>query len=184
MAQPSVRAQQIVQVHAAFILLMVQGCADPSLTTQTDYALKKAEENGWRHLARITRLILGGRRDASLALGLDEEDAAIITAILQGIQNPETLPDPQAQADPNQAAPGIANLVLAAASQDLAALQAVAAMAEQMSQSGGDMAHFAAKIQPLIQGERDPDKLCEGMSDAGQQLMLSVLKQLSATAQV
>ena len=183
MTQPTAREQQIIQVHAAFILLIVQGCADSALTPQTDYALQKAEENGWRNLVRIARLILDGRRDERLTHGLDEEDGAIVKAILHGIQNPETLPDPQAQADPNQAAPGIANMVRAAAENDLQALQAVAAMAEQMSQAGGDMARLAARIQPLIQGERDLDRLCEGMSDSGQQLMQAVLRELDTLAQ-
>jgi hypothetical protein len=51
-------------------------------------------------------------------------------------------------------------------------------MAEQMSQVGGDMARLAALIRPLINGERDPEKLCRGMSASAQKLVLLILEEL------
>ena len=111
-----------------------------------------------------------------MLVGLDEEDRAIVEAILAGIQNPATLPDPQAVADAGQAAPGIANIIFAASRSDMQALEAISGMAEQMSQSGGDMALLAAKIRPMIHGERELEILCKGMSASGEALVADVVK--------
>jgi methionyl-tRNA formyltransferase len=51
-------------------------------------------------------------------------------------------------------------------------------MAEQMSKVGGDMGRVAAVIRPLINGERDPDKLCDRLDTRGRQLVLQILDEL------
>ena len=178
MAEIPDREQQIIQIHAGFIVLIARAAVDPSLTQQAEYALQKATNNEWKNLVQVVRKIMQGKRDESLVLGLDEEDATVVKAILRGIQNPATLPDPEAKADGDQAAPGIAKLIHGAATGSVEALHIVAGMAEQMSQAGGDMTLLAAKIRPMIDGERDANKICEGMTDLGETLVLNILKEL------
>jgi hypothetical protein len=40
------------------------------------------------------------------------------------------------------------------------------------------MSHVAAVIRPMINGERDPDRLCERMDTRGRQLVLKILDEL------
>ncbi|MGB5201224.1 MAG: hypothetical protein WBR56_15135, partial [Sedimenticolaceae bacterium] len=113
------------------------------------------------------------------ALGaLDEEDRVIAQAILQGLQDPRTLPDPIRKGDPTLAAPGLAQMIHAAATGDVQALTLLSQMAEQMSKVGGDMRRVAAVIRPLVNGERDPDRLCERLDTRGRQLVLQILEAL------
>jgi hypothetical protein len=51
-------------------------------------------------------------------------------------------------------------------------------MAKQMLQAGGDMGILAGRIRPMIEGERDTDKLSENMSEKGQQLMVKIMEEL------
>ena len=76
------------------------------------------------------------------------------------------------------AAPGLADIIHAASAGDAQALQLVASMAEQMSHVGGDMARLASIIRPLVNGERDPERLCREMSAQGQSLVLAILAEL------
>jgi len=47
-----------------------------------------------------------------------------------------------------------------------------------MLAAGGDMGILAGRIRPLVEGERDADKLSENMSGKGQQLMVRILDEL------
>jgi hypothetical protein len=51
-------------------------------------------------------------------------------------------------------------------------------MAKQMLAAGGDMGILSGRLRPLVEGERDPDKLTEKMSDKGQKLMLDIIEEL------
>ncbi len=73
---------------------------------------------------------------------------------------PRPCPTRNKKADPTLAAPGLAHMIQAAGSGNVQALTLVSQMAEQMSKVGGDMARVAGAIRPMINGERDPDKLC------------------------
>lgn len=154
------------------------------LSQQADQAaeleklLQSAAANGWSGLAASLRRICKGERDNSVLKGLDLEDQTIAEAVMRGIQNPATLPDPAQQSDPALAAPGLAHMIHAAAS-DPHALVLISNMAEQMSKAGGDMARLAGIIRPLINGERDPDKLCRGMDSRGEALTMDILQALS-----
>ena len=86
-------------------------------------------------------------------------------AILRGLQDPATLPDPEHKADPTLAAPGLAHMIHAAGRGNVQALTLVSQMAEQMSRAGGDMARIAGAIRPMINGERDPDARLRGEKD-------------------
>jgi len=80
--------QQIIQMHASLIVLVVQVAQNPINKQQLNDILKVSADNGWTDLVRIIRKIIAGDRSANLQQNLDEEDSVIIGAILSGIQNP------------------------------------------------------------------------------------------------
>jgi hypothetical protein len=172
------RKQQIIQAHAGFICQAVELLQRPEARQQLESLLQHAADNGWQALADAIRQFAAGRRELGTALGLDQEDQVIAEAILRGLQDPTTLPDPQQQADPTLAAPGLAHMIHAAGSGDVKALTLISQMAEQMSKVGGDMRRVAAVIRPMINGERDPDKLCTRLDTRGRQLVLQILEEL------
>lgn len=171
------RDQQIVQAHASFICQAVALIQQPDTGAELDRVLREASESGWAALADQVRRFAGGEREIRNP-ALDDEDRVIATAILRGLQDATTLPDPNTQADPALAAPGLADMIHAAGRGDVQALTLISQMAEQMSKVGGDMSRVAAVIRPMINGERDPDRLCEKMDARGQQLVLQILAEL------
>jgi len=172
------RHQQIITMHAAFINQVVQFSQNESDRPKYEALLKNALENGWDNLVGAIRQIIAGQREMSLIKGLDEEDRVIAEAIMRGLQDPATLPDPHAKPDPGLAAPGLAGMIRAAANGNVEALTLISNMAEQMSKAGGPMARLAAVIRPLINGERDADKLCKGMNSQTEQIVLGILEEL------
>ncbi len=176
------RQQQIIQAHAALITRVVMACSNRAMLSELEPVLEMSAQNGWGNLVMIIRQILNGRRDVSLTMGLDEEDGAIVEAILRGIQNPATLPDPNAKPDAGLAAPGLATMIDAAGKGDTQALQLLANMAEQMVKAGGDMAKLGGMMRQLVNGERDADKLAKGMSVQGRELVYSILTEMGKLA--
>lgn len=172
------RQEQIRAVHGPFIRQVVEASQIVGHEQALEVLLSTAQQNGWQALVNALRRILAGQRDDGVLQGLDEEDRVIAEAVMRGLQDPATLPKPDTKPDPAMAAPGLAGMIQAAGSGNVQALQLVADMAEQMSKAGGDMARLAAVIRPLINGERDPDKLCKGMSTQGEQLVLGILAEL------
>lgn len=172
------KERQILMIHAGLIHRVVAACHNRELVPALEPIIKVSAENGWVALMGAVRQILGGRRDTSLLSGLDDEDRVIVEAILRGIQDPATLPDPQAQPEGAAAAPGLAGMIQAAATGNVQALQLLANMAEQMAASGGDMARLGAIMRRLINGERDAELLTEGMGAQGRGLVLSILGEL------
>ena len=173
--------QQILASHAGLVHAVVQTCHNRDLMPQLEQLLKLSEENGWSRLVASIRRILGGQRDMSVLNDLDEEDRVITEAILRGLQNPETMPDLNASADPEHAAPGLASMVTAARRGDVEALKALADMATQMRNAGGDMARLASALSQMEQGEDDVEKLSRGMSPAGLKLVETILEELKKT---
>lgn len=174
------KAEQIVQAHAGLIHRVVIACQNRAIVPDLEDVLKQAADNGWVDLVAAIRKVLAGQREVAAFRHLDEEDFTIIEAMLRGIQNPAMLPDLATEFDPNMAAPGLAAMIHAARSGNLEALQLIANMATQMLQAGGDMARLAGLVRPLVTGERDADKLCQGMtSEAGQNLVLGILRELA-----
>ena len=170
---------QILQVHAAFINQVVSLGPQADRQTEFNQLLSMAEEHGWTELvAAIRQIIHKGRRDMEILNGLDEEDRVIAEAILRGLQDPTSLPDPNAKPDPALAAPGLASMIHAAGSGDTQALQLIANMAEQMSKVGGPMARLASVIRPLINGERDPHVLCKRLDSKSENMVLGILDEL------
>ena len=176
------KSQQIVQMHATLICVAVKACQNREVMGELEPILKMSEQNGWGPLVAAIRQVLNGRRESSVLQGLDEEDGVIVEAILLGLQDPATLPDPSAKADPALAAPGLASMIDAAGKGNAQALQLLAVMAEQMSKVGGDMTRLAALMRQLVNGERDADKLIKGMGADGRGLVLGILEELGKLA--
>jgi len=172
------KKQQITQFHAPLIVTVVNSMKDSSMKPALDHILKASEENGWGNLVKGIRKILKGDRDSSILKGMDDEDAIILDAILRGIQDPTSLPNPEQEADPSLAAPMIAQLIHDAAKGDANALAMLGNMAEQMSNTKGDLARFSTLIKPLVDGERDSDKLCDKIGPQGESLVVSILSEL------
>jgi len=172
------KKEQILQSHSGLIHRVVMHCNNPGSVPDMEQVLQQAEQNDWKQLVAVIRDIMSGNRDESLLTGLDEEDRVIIESILRGLQEPGTLPDLNTDFDSSMAAPGIAGLIHASRSGNAQALQIIASMAKQMLQAGGDMGILAGRIRPLVEGERDADKLSENMTGKGQQLMLDILEEL------
>jgi hypothetical protein len=76
------------------------------------------------------------------------------------------------------AAPGIAAMINGARSGNLETLQLLGTMAQQMLRAGGDMARLSAIFRPMVEGERDADKLTQGMTPEGEKLVLRILEEL------
>jgi hypothetical protein len=172
------RHEQIRLTHAEFIREVAQTCGNAERRQAFEALLETATQSGWRDLVGALRRIAAGERGPSLFAGLDEEDQIIADAILRGMQDPATLPDPKRRQDPTLAAPGLAHMIHAAATGNAQALMLVGNMAEQMSNVGGPMARLAGIIRPLINGERDLDRLRKGMDSQGEQLLLGILAEL------
>ncbi|WP_018936828.1 hypothetical protein [Thioalkalivibrio sp. ALJ24] len=176
--QESPRAQQIRQAHATLIHLVVQACQNPQSRQELEPVLEQAIQGGWTELVARIRQVLDGQRDPSLLNGLDEEDTAILSSILAGLQDPSTLPDPDQTADAAQAAPGLAQMIHGASRGDPQSLHWLSQMAEQMTRAGGDMARLGGITKRLVDGERDPEALCRGMGPQGESLVQSILSEL------
>ena len=177
MAQPDT-TEQILMSHTGLIHRVVMHCNNPGTVPDLEQVLQQAEENDWTQLVTVIRDIMSGNREESILLGLDGEDRVIAEAILRGLQDPSTLPDLQADFDSDMAAPGIAGLVHASRNGNAQALQIVGNMAKQMLAAGGDMGILAGRIRPLVEGERDVEKLSEKMTGKGQKLMLEIVEEL------
>ncbi len=180
MAKLPEKTRQIAQVHAQLINSVVMACHNKALLPQLEPALQAAQNNGWTELVKRIRKILAGSRDSQILIGLDEEDAAIILAILVGLQDPSQLPKAVEKSEAAFAAPGLAAMINAASGGDVQALSMLGSMAQQMSQTPGSMQQFAVMLKPLIDGERDLGKLTKNMDEQARQLMEGLLSELSS----
>jgi len=173
------RAQQVIQSHAVLIVSLVKACGDNEMLQKIEPMLKAVEEYGKPQLSAALRKILDGSREAVISSNMDEDDKVIIDAILEGLRNPASLPDPRAKADGSAAAPGLAKIIQLAAKGDQNAMQMISSMAEQMAVAGGSMAMMSDVLNKMVAGERDPKKLCADMDARGESLVLSILLELN-----
>jgi hypothetical protein len=72
-------------------------------------------------------------------------------------------------------------MVAAARRGNVEALRALADMATQMRDAGGDMARLASALSQMEQGEDDVEKLARGMSPAGVKLVETIIEELKKT---
>jgi hypothetical protein len=170
--------EQILITHSGLIHRVVMHCNQPGSAPDLEQVLGQAEANDWTRLVAAIRAIMSGQRDESVLQGLDEEDRTIVESILRGLQDPASLPALQTDIDSSMAAPGIAGLIHASRRGNLQALQIVGNIAQQMLAAGGDMGILAGRLRPMVEGERDKDKLSEKMSGKGQKLMADIIEEL------
>lgn len=171
------RHQQIRLVHAELIRKAVETCRNPERRQEFDTLLQTAQRSGWTALALALRRIAAGEQGRGVFAGLDEEDQVIADSVLRGLKDPSTLPDPSDKPDPTLAAPGLAHMIHTARANPQA-LALLGNMAEQMSTAGGSMARLAAVMRPLINGERDPERLTRDMDARTTQLVHDILAEL------
>lgn len=131
------RKEQIRLIHGSFIRQVVETCQSRERKTDFETLLRTAGENGWTDLVRAVRKIAGGARGLEVFAGLDEEDQVIAEAILHGLQDPSTLPDPKARPDRTLAAPGLAHMIHGAATGNTQALMLIGNMAQQRATPAG-----------------------------------------------
>lgn len=178
MAELPAAVEQVRRMHAPFIHAVVGALRDRSRLPELMQTLAAAEQQGWPKLAGALRQVIDGKRDATVKLGLDEEDRIIVESVLLGLENPASLPALDQRPDAAAAAPGLASMISAAGRGDAKALAVLADMAEQMLRAGGDMARLGGVMRRLINGERDADALLKGMGPLGRQLLLDILSEL------
>ncbi len=172
------RSRQVIQTYAAFIHGVATACVQPLLLGPLQPMLARIEKQGWVNLAAALRLVIAGRRDSGVYIGLEDDERIIVEAILRGIQDPSTLPDPADKANPVAAAPGLAGMIRASANGNPAATSALADMAEQMVKAGGDMAKLGGHLYRMVNGERNIDMLTRGMGIKGRGLITQLLVEL------
>ncbi|GMR16719.1 MAG: hypothetical protein BMS9Abin31_1088 [Gammaproteobacteria bacterium] len=176
------KEEQIRQSHAVLIHQVVHACQNETAKVQLKPMLDMATQQNWHELVSAINKIVAGQRGEDLLNNLDDEDKIIIKSILQGLQNPASLPEVNQQADPTMAAPGLASMINAASRGDTQALQAASLMADQMTNTQGDMRQLGGIMKRLIDGERDPDTLTKKMSANGKQLVMQLLDELNKLA--
>lgn len=179
MANIPSQEEQIRQSHAVLIHQVVHACQNDTAKQQLKPMLDMATQQNWHELVAAVNKIVAGQRGEELLNTLDDEDKVIIKSILQGLQNPASLPEVKQQADPTMAAPGLASMINAACRGDVAALQAASVMADQMTATQGDMRQLGGIMKRLIDGERNPDILTKKMSANGKQLVMQLLDELN-----
>lgn len=106
---------------------MVVACQSRDRHIELEPLVKVARQNGWGALVAAIRRVLTGARDHTVLAGLDAGRGYF--ARLAGSL---FLPEPQKRPDPTLAAPGLAALIQAAASGDVAALQLLGQMGTHM----------------------------------------------------
>ena len=87
------RDQQIIQAHAGFICQVVGLIQNADAGAELASVLAEAGESGWAALAAQVKRFANGERDIREP-ALDDEDRVLANAILRGLQDPSTLPDP------------------------------------------------------------------------------------------
>jgi hypothetical protein len=172
------KRDQVRQMHAPFIHAMVKACQNEQERLAFAPQVKVLQDQGWEQLALVAQRLLNGERSETLLNGLDDEDAIIISSVLEGIQNPNTLPDLSAKPKAADAAPGLASIIHASGRGDAAALNALSVMAEQMSQTGGAMAEIAGAMRKLVNGERDLEVLSKKMRGESRDLLVAISNEL------
>ena len=173
-----IKDAKIIKENAELIHRTVLAVAAEKYIPDLEAVLIQAESNGWVDLVKAIRKILGGERDILQITGLDGEDRAIVSAILEGIKDPSSLPDLTNVIDPAVAGPSMANMIHDAAAGDLEAQKAIEALGEKMAGTNGDFSRIPNTINLMVAGERQEDVLCKDMGAAGTSLIQAILEEL------
>ncbi|HFD11214.1 MAG TPA: hypothetical protein ENJ32_01915 [Crenotrichaceae bacterium] len=174
-----INKEDILNDHAQLIHRVVTHCAEPGTVADLEQFLELAEMNDWVKLVKTIRNIMSGNRDNSLLDNLDEEEYIVIKSILNGIENPETLPPIAIDLNSDMAAPGIASLIHASSQGNVESKNIIEGLTSQMSNAGSEYTTIALSIEKMMRGERNFDKLTEDMSEAGHKLITGIIAELS-----
>ena len=178
MSQLDAGNKDIVRENAELIHRAVMAVAAGEYIPDLEKILTQAESNGWTSLVEATRKILAGERDLLQLTGLDEEDRIIVTAILQGIEDPSSLPDLTNVIDPAVAGPSMANMIHDAATGNSLAHDAIRTVGQKMTGTNDDFSRIPGILDTMVTGERREDVLCKGLGVAGTSLVQSILEEL------
>jgi len=175
-----INKEEVLRDHSTLIHRVVMQCNEPGSVTDLEQILQLAEENDWHKLVATIRNIMSGNRERALLHELDEEESIIIESILNGLEDPGTLPTVAADLNSALAAPGIASLILASMQGNAETLSIISNLTQQMQDSGGDYSNIAKGIKTMIDGERDLAKLTADISEQEQKLLADILTELTA----
>lgn len=178
MCQSGAENNDIIKENAELIHRAVLAISAKGYIPGLEKILEQAELNGWECLVGAIRKILKGERDLLQLAGLDEEDQAIVTAILQGIKVPSSLPDLTNTIDAVAAGVSMANMVHDAAAGDSEAIEAIRGVSQQMGGLNGDFSILSGAINLMVNGERREEILCKGMGASGISLVQTILESL------
>jgi hypothetical protein len=172
--------EQLIQEHASLIVEVVEACDDEAKTAQLLENLVVAEQNGWGKLCGAIRMILDGAREREELGDMDVEDEAIAQAMLMGIADPATLPQPDGNANPMLAPEGLAGIIASAATGEENALQMLARMDTDLAESPiPELQQFGQTLRRLLNGERNADSLTLGLDERTASLIIAVLDELN-----
>lgn len=171
--------EQLVREHASLIFETVRAVGNKQAKEQLLKDLAVAEQNGWGNLVNAISKILNGVLDVEELGNLDPEDEIIVRAIIQGIADPDTLPNPSDNQNPMLAPAGLAGIIAEAARGEENAMQMLAVMDTDLSESSEpELVELGKTLKRLLIGERDLDSLTINMNDRSRTLIQSVLEEL------
>lgn len=180
MVQSNTANKDIINENVELIHRVVMAIAAEEHLPELQMILAQAEANGWTRLVVAIRKILAGEREMVNLGELDEEDQAIVSAILQGLRDPSSLPDLVNAMNPDTAGPSMANMIHDAAGGSAAAVNAIKAVSAQMgSTESGDFSRLPVAINLMVAGERREEVLCRDMGAAGTSLVHAILQELN-----
>jgi hypothetical protein len=116
-----------------------------------------------------------GNRERVLLHELDEEENIIIESILNGLEDPGTLPTVTADLNSALAAPGIASLIHASMQGNPESLNIISDLTKQMKDTDGDNSNIAESIITMIDKEHDLAKLTADRLEQEQILLADIL---------
>lgn len=181
MSKPNIQTQ-LIREHASLICEVVDVRYHPERQAEFLESLTQAEQNGWGKLCAAIRRILMDEAMEMKAfddLALDVEDEAIVQAMILGIHDPDTLPEASANENPMLAPEGLAGIIATAATGEENALQLLARMDTDLSESGApELVAFGKTLRRMLNGERHADSLTMGLDERTQRLVLSILEEL------
>ena len=141
-----INKEEILRDHSTLIHRVVMHCNEPGSVADLEQILQLAEENDWQKLVATIRNIMLGNRERALLHGLDEEENIIIESILNGLEDPGTLPTVSADLNSAMAAPGTTSLIHASMQSNSESLNIISNLTKQMQDSGGDYSNIVRGI--------------------------------------
>jgi|GEM_PF-1396604 len=142
------------------------------------------EESGFANLAGLVRLFLAGEQDQTklqaAAANLDDTDRAIIQLAIQTAQgqaDPPPSPSSREAEPQEQVVEQFISLLIAAAGGNEEAREQVQPVLDTMAEDKNTR-KLAARLEMLLEGERNPESLTRGLSENENALIRAILEKL------